>query len=347
VVIPYLLASTIVIRHDKPDTDYLVSRGKYPAAARVCNMAEGTLVGPRHVLTAAHVVDYMNPFHAFVHLGGKRYEVSKALYHPLAKTNNFRKRIDLAILVLAKPVTGINPIPIYPLSDETGQIATLFGSGTTGNGRTGESKYDRLARAAQNRIDEVSSQFLKVTFDPPGKGLPTEGVTGNGDSGGPAYLTLKGKTYLAGVTHKNEPREGGPVAGYHSMGVYVRTGPQKQWVSEAMTGKNVVPWGWQAPTTTLKPSQEAKCVADYFAMLSQGTAEAAFDKRWPRQIKGVADAKSLRTRLGALSPTRYSQGANGRLLVLATSAKLKRQVLCEFHFDPATPGKLVQIRVLG
>jgi hypothetical protein len=346
-VIPYLLASTIVIRHDKPDTDYLVSRGMYPAAARVCEMAEGTLVGPRHVLTAAHVVDYMHPFRAFVELGGRRYDVTRVLYHPLAKSNNFRKRIDLALLVLKEPVKGIRPVPIYPLRDEVGKIATLFGSGTTGNGRVGESKYDRKARAAQNRVDFVTNQFLKVTFDPPGKGLPNEGVTGNGDSGGPAYLTHNGKTYLAGVTHKNEPVEGGPVAGYKSIGVYVRTSPQRTWVTDAIAGKNVIPWGWQAPTDKLKPSLEANCVRDYFSMLNKGTPETGFEQRWPRQIKPLADAAKLRARFGTLTPKRYAQCPNGRLIVAVDSAKLKRPVLCEFHFDQGKPTKLVQIRFIG
>ena len=48
--------SAIMTRHDRADADYVRLGTKYPAVAWVQAFAEGTLIAPRWVLTAAHAI---------------------------------------------------------------------------------------------------------------------------------------------------------------------------------------------------------------------------------------------------------------------------------------------------
>lgn len=316
-------------------------------------MAEGSLVGPRHVLTAAHVVNYMHPFNSFVRVRGKVYDVSTALYHPTARTNNFRKRVDMAMLVLDKPVEGVKPVPLYPGSDEVGKVATIFGSGKTGTGKTGMVRYDGRPRVAHNKIEKTSDRLIEILFDAPGKGLPDEGVGGEGDSGGPAYILHQGKLHLAGVANKNEPVEGGIVAGYGSSGVYARVSTQRAWIKEVLGGKAANDWGWRKPTSTLPKSSRSAAIADYFAAFNKNSppTDEAFIRKWGIP-KSTPDKFGLDRNQTGISATHYCDGPNNRTLALAKNTKLKKSVLFDFYFDPATlgPGKsprLIQVRVFG
>lgn len=351
-MLPLYLASAIVIRHDKPDTAYLVPRSQYPAVVRISGMAEGTLIGSRHVLTAAHVVEFMNPFTASVRVSGKTYGVKTALYHPLAKSRNFRKRIDLAILVLAEPVQGISPVPLYAKSDESGQVMALVGAGMTGTGITGMRNYDFKTRRAHNRVDRATDQHLILRFDRPGKGaLDDEGIGGDGDSGSPAFLLVNGKPVLAGVTNKNEPAEGGKIGGYDSEGFYARVSTQRKWILDTMNGAKAENWGWSVPAKSLPPGALANCVSDFFKAFNSGTRSSitGFYTKWSANPKGKdpwPETEKQIAVLGKLSPGQYALGPSNRLLVAAKAAKAKRGTLIEFYMTGANPQRLVLIRGL-
>jgi hypothetical protein len=83
-ILALILGSTIIIRHDRPDAAYLELGERYGhAVAHVEERAEGTLVAPRWVLTAAHVIEASGPFDApYVILGGERYAVERIVLHP-------------------------------------------------------------------------------------------------------------------------------------------------------------------------------------------------------------------------------------------------------------------------
>lgn len=343
-MIPLLLASAIVIRHDKPDATYLVARSKHPAVTRINGMAEGTLVGDRWVLTAAHVVTFFTPFTAVVEVGDQRYRVKNVLYHPLAKSPNFRKRIDLALLVLDKPVKGVAPIPLYAKQDEVGQIATLIGAGMTGTGFTGMKVYDRKTRLAQNKVDRANSQHLIMSFSHPSQGaLPNEGTGGEGDSGSPAFLIQNGRWFLAGVTNKTEPAEGGPIAGYGSEGFYSRVSLQRQWILDTMNGKKARDWGWSAPVAKMPPSVKATCVAAYFQALKSEKAKKDFVVAWATPNQQTATW----WKNTPLTPGHYTTGPNNRILVAAKSPQTKQVVLIDFYFTDSNPPKLLQVKVRG
>jgi hypothetical protein len=341
----------MVIRHDKPDTDYLVPRSRFSFMARVNGVAEGSLIGDKWVITAAHVARHMHPFNDRVAVGGVTYRAKKVLFHPEAKSFNFRRRIDMALVLLDRPVKGIAPIPLYSKSDETGQVASMVGAGMTGTGKTGMKVYDFKTRLARNRIESVTDQHITMRYDR--DGLPNEGIPGDGDSGCPAFFVMNGKPILVGIDKKNEPADDGIVAGYGSEGVFVRISTQRKWILDTMAGKKAPDWGWTARMKSLPASPEATCVADFFRSFNAATREAAdeFLRKWPSESSASAaerwkSRKALIDRLGPLIPKEYAVGPNRWHMAGATSAKGK-PVLVDFSFAAGKPPKLIQVRVRG
>jgi len=179
---------TIVRRHDRPDSTYLTDRKFYPFVGRVSGFAEGTLIGKRWVLTASHVAMGLNPFNAYVELGGKRYTVKTVLFHPKGDMNREESPIDMALLYLHEPVEGVQPARLFAGNDELGKVIQFVGAGMTGDGRAEPSIRDGKVRVAGNVVDGADDREISFTFDAPPAGLKNEGISGPGDSGGPGLL---------------------------------------------------------------------------------------------------------------------------------------------------------------
>jgi hypothetical protein len=141
---------------------------------------------------------------------------------------------DLALLQLATPITNVTPAVLYPFAagTELGLTTTVVGYGYTGTGLTGYQSGLGLGtrRAGTNIIDafggqtttggpggnssydfsSFSSDVMMTDFDDPNNPsaslmggttpTPMEGSTAPGDSGGGAYVTINGQTYITGVT---------------------------------------------------------------------------------------------------------------------------------------------------
>ncbi len=143
---------------------------------------------------------------------------------------------DLALVQLSTPITSIAPAPIYPTSLGTlqGQTAAVVGYGDTGTGISGYVAGSLgTRRAMQNVLDTFGGQstsggadgntpynfggfspsIVFSDFDSPNSAnwsatnlmgdpapLALEGATAPGDSGGGAFVTVNGQTYLAAVT---------------------------------------------------------------------------------------------------------------------------------------------------
>jgi hypothetical protein len=173
----------------------------------------GTLVAPEWVLTAAHVASVLrgtgqpDPSRpARVSINGIWYPVERVYLHPGWKGAESPE--DIALIRLAEPVPGAKPACLYPRSDEVGQAAILVGTGGTGDGITGSKKLDGKIRGATIRIGSIQKSGMQLgwTFRGPTERdvTPLEGVSGPGDSGGPAFLRHQGKLCVAGVSSAQE-----------------------------------------------------------------------------------------------------------------------------------------------
>lgn len=162
------LGPAIVIRHDRSDTNYVELGARYAdILAHVEDRAEGTILAPRWVLTAAHVVEPIGPFDLpFVRVRGERHGVEKILIHPDWEDSWGRARggprdllsnHDIALLKLDRPVPDVRPVVLYRGRDELGMVLTLLGRGKTGTGVTGAAgDKGSVVRGATNRVDGAS-----------------------------------------------------------------------------------------------------------------------------------------------------------------------------------------------
>ena len=191
----------------------------------------GTLIAPAWVLTAAHAAKLMKPVSHQVKIGGQPYEIVRTILYP----GGGEGKDDVALLELAKPVKDIVPIAIYELRDEAiDSVVTFVGQGFTGDGRTGPAQRDGLRRGATNKIAAVKQNWLIFTFDAPPEGTELEGISGPGDSGGPALMTIHGKVFVVGISSGQDSRATGKEGVYGVTEYYVRVSSYADWIKNTM-----------------------------------------------------------------------------------------------------------------
>lgn len=228
-------AMGIVIRHDVSDSYYRASLADFPPLATLYQVgAHGTLIAPHWVVTAAHTVFCMTPG-SYLDIGGRLREVEARYAHHRYQRG---QEHDIALVKLKQPVMYVTPARLYHLSDEVGQAIWFIGSGGSGNGKEGQTiSYKENAgilRKAQNRVIDVDDGELFFTFDEGDDAMPLEGVSGNGDSGGPAFLSQNGIFYLLGISSRND-------SWFKSIGeygvneVYTRISYYRDWIDKVMT----------------------------------------------------------------------------------------------------------------
>ena len=145
---------------------------------------------------------------------------------------------DVALLHLSSAVVAVAPVGLYVRSDEVGQIIEMVGWGDTGDGRTGPTTPDGQFRRAANRIDQAEGAMLSWTFsDPSASGtdaVALEGISGPGDSGGPAFIRTNSGMILAGVSSGQDPM--GHTRGTYGVREYfVRVSAIRNWVEQVVS----------------------------------------------------------------------------------------------------------------
>lgn len=185
------------------------------------------VIGSRHILTAAHVVNGVAPDKIMFNLNyganlSHRIPAKAVFVHP--DYTGFNKkditRDDIAVVQLSEAVPegvaiyGLNTAPPMP-----GMTLTLVGYGSSGNGVEGVTVGGNptVKRTGKNNVDAVvpddeGSKRLEVylyDFDgPEGTPHPGDGSTlgngiettvGGGDSGSPAFIESDGHWLLAGI----------------------------------------------------------------------------------------------------------------------------------------------------
>ena len=223
-------AAAIVVRHDRDDAKYRELGERFPAVASFGRAGAGALIAPHWVLTAAHVAAGLRQA-ATIEFGGRVYTVERVILHPAWKDMG---PADIALVKLTGPVEGVTPLRIYSGRDEAGKTIVFVGHGGTGTGLTGPRRpEDGLKRGATNVIDRVDDDWLYFTFDEPPAGTDLEGISGPGDSGGPAILERNGIAEILGVSVYGQPGTRGRGT-YGAREGYTRVSTHVAWVRDVM-----------------------------------------------------------------------------------------------------------------
>jgi Trypsin len=245
------MSQAIVVRHDRDIKLFIQLAREFPSTVmlRHVNSAdgyggEGTLIAPGWVLTAAHVATDLGPGDA-VTVDGHIHRIQRVVIYP-DWHQDADMPVDIALVQLDEPVADVEPARIYSGSDEEGMIATVVGRGQRGTGLTGPIPKEGLIMAATNRVESTLDVFpgtdargqypaegfqIRFKFDAPGKPNVTEleGISGGGDSGGPAYVKRDGVLYVIGVS-SGQDRRHLKVGTYGVFEYYVRVSHFAGWI---------------------------------------------------------------------------------------------------------------------
>jgi secreted trypsin-like serine protease len=240
--------NAIVMRHDRDEQAFMDLARKFPATVAFRNSTNrtalagmGTLIHSRWILTAGHVADYLKPG-AVAELGGRSYEIEAIIKHP--EWQGFRTwddvGRDIAVIRLRTTVAKVVPAKLYTGSDEVGMSVTFVGMGSYGTGLTGPVAENSTMRAATNRVVKAENSFLQFRFDAPDDAgtTPLEGISGEGDSGGPAYIERDGIVYVIGVSSAQDSRPAGKKVGHYGvLEFYPRVSRLTGWIQATISKK--------------------------------------------------------------------------------------------------------------
>jgi secreted trypsin-like serine protease len=229
-----LTANSIVMRHDKRPELYQVKQSDYPSVVNLKYMT-GTLISPQWVMTAGHGVHVL-PANYKIEINGNDYYVESIIPHPsYNQKSQDNQNHDIALLKLTKPVDGIEPTGIYTLKDEVLKHVWFVGSGYVGNGEVGITGPSTSMNHAENIIDSVDDLWINFDFDSPqNNALKIEGISGPGDSGGPAFIQTAQGLKVAGVSSHQMNDDDTPEGLYGVGEQYTRVSQYGDWINSVL-----------------------------------------------------------------------------------------------------------------
>ena len=229
---------SLIVRHDVPDEKFMEYAKSFP---QLCHLPDGesTLIAPSWILTAAHVatgvVTALENEELWISCQKKNYPVEKVVLHPQYEFTPTRIVHDLALIKIDGQINDVTPAELYPHKDEAGKIISIVGRGDTGTGFTGPQKWDQITRAGTNRIDGTTTEWFHFDFDSPDSDNATtlESVSGPGDSGGPAFVDIRGRRFIVGVSSHQLNENGEGLYGVTEY--YTRVSHYKSWIDEIIS----------------------------------------------------------------------------------------------------------------
>lgn len=236
-----IFSPPIVIRHDKPDAEYIKLAEQFKPYLCHLNLpdCEGTIISDEWAITAAHcAIEITKKLkkgtkHCVI-MNDKKVEVQQVIIHPKWEED---ESFDIALIHFKQRPNSTKVAKLYQDTDELGQVTYFVGRGYTGNGIKGIKKSYGQLRAATNKVKRVSERWLAWEFDDPRKSSDQlteyEGISGPGDSGGPAFIIRDDAIYIAGISSFQD--HDGIEGIYGVTEYYTRISSYMDWIKEAMT----------------------------------------------------------------------------------------------------------------